>query len=337
MPFDVSDFEKLGVFYLGRRYNMSTGSPTDEIFLYDSKDLLTHAVCIGMTGSGKTGLCLDLIEEAAIDGVPVIAIDPKGDISDLLLTFPELTKEQMLPWVSEEDARRAAQTIDQFADAEARRWRQGLGEWGQNGERIARLKKSAEFTIYTPGSTAGLPVSIVGSLAAPQSDVIDDGDAFRERIDSTAAPLLAMLGLDTDPLRSREHILLATILDKTWRQGKNITLADLIQLVQKPPVANIGALDLESFFPAKERFALAMSINNLIAAPGFETWLSGEPMQVDRFLYGDSGPPQSLHILHRPSQRFTAHVLRHSSARADRVLDARAIRYHEPAGHSLYG
>lgn len=292
MTFNVSDFEKLGVFYLGRRYSMSKGAPTDELFLYDSKDLLTHAVCIGMTGSGKTGLCLDLIEEAALDGVPVIAIDPKGDISDLLLTFPSLSKEEILPWVSEEDARRAGQSIDEFACAEAQRWRQGLSEWGEDGERIARLKQSAEFAIYTPGSTAGLPVSIVGSLEAPPEEIIEDADALRERINSTARPLLAMLAVDTDPLRSREHILLATILDKTWRAGKNITLNDLIQLIQKPPVTTVGALDLESFFPAKERFAFAMSINNLIAAPGFDVWLSGEPMSVDRFFYTENGRPK---------------------------------------------
>jgi hypothetical protein len=285
MPFTVSDFEKLGVFYLGRRYDLAAGHSTDELFLYDSKDLLTHAVCIGMTGSGKTGLCLDLIEEAAIDGVPVIAIDPKGDISNLLLTFPDLDAAEFLPWVSEEEARRAGCTRDAFAAQQAKTWRDGLAQWKQDGDRIRRLRQSADFAIYTPGSTAGLPVSIVGSLAAPPAVVREDSDALKERINSTVGPLLSMLGLDTDPLRSREHILLATILEKTWKVGKDLALADLIHLIQKPPVNNIGALDLESFFSAKERFAFAMSINNLLAAPGFESWLSGEPMSIDNFLY----------------------------------------------------
>ena len=292
MPFTVNDFEKLGVFYLGRRFDAVAGKPTDELFLYDSNDLLTHALCIGMTGSGKTGLCLDLIEEAAIDGVPVIAIDPKGDISDLLLTFPNLSKEEFLPWVSEEDARRAQCTTEEFAQRESKRWTEGLAGWQQDAARVKRLHESADFAVYTPGSSAGLPVSIVGSLSAPDLTTRDDRDAYKERINSTAGPLLAMLGLDTDPLKSREHILLATILEKSWSAGKDLEFADLIQLVQKPPVRTIGALDLESFFPEKARFEFAMSINNLLAAPGFESWLEGAPLSIDQFLYSKTGKPK---------------------------------------------
>jgi hypothetical protein len=292
MPIAVSDFEKLGIFYLGKRYDLSVGRSTDELFLYDSTDLLTHAVCIGMTGSGKTGLCLDLIEEAAIDGVPVIAIDPKGDISDLLLTFPSLSKEEFLPWVSEEDAKRNGLTLEQFAEQQSKRWREGLAQWHQDGDRIGRLRQSAEFAVYTPGSRAGRPVSILGSLNHPSNEVRQDSDAYKEKINSTAGPLLAMLGLDTDPLKSREHILLATILAKSWSQNKDLSLADLIQLIQKPPLTTIGALDLESFFPAKDRFAFAMAINNLLAAPGFDAWLKGDPLLIDTFLYTKTGSPK---------------------------------------------
>lgn len=292
MTFTAADFEKLGLFYLGRRYDLAQGKSTDEPFLYESNDLLTHAVCIGMTGSGKTGLCLDLIEEAAIDGVPVIAIDPKGDISNLLLTFPNLSKEEFLPWVGDDEAKRAGVNREAFAEQQARRWKEGLHEWNQDGQRIERLKASADFAVYTPGSTAGLPISIVGSLAAPAESVRDDRDAFKERINSTAGPLLAMLGIDADPLKSREHILLATILGKSWSAGKDLSMVDLIQLLQKPPFTTIGALDLESFYPAKERFEFAMAINNLLAAPGFDTWLQGDPLSIDKLLYTDLGHPK---------------------------------------------
>jgi len=292
MPFAMSEYEKLGLFYLGRNYDLAGAKPTDEAFLYDSADLLTHAVCIGMTGSGKTGLCLDLIEEAAIDGVPVIAIDPKGDIANLLLTFPNLAADEFRPWVSEDDAKRAGVTPDQFAQSESKRWQDGLAAWGQDAQRVRRLKQSAEFVVYTPGSTAGRSVSIVGSLAAPSQSVRDDADSFKERINSTAGPLLAMLGVDTDPLKSREHILLAKILEQSWTEGKDLALSDLIQLIQKPSFNTIGALDLESFFPAKERFAFAMSINNMLAAPGFGSWLKGDPLSIDTFLYNSSGRPK---------------------------------------------
>src|SRR5205809_3715954 len=111
----MQDFEKLGAFYLGRPFDLKQGKAQDGILLYDSRDLVTHAVCVGMTGSGKTGLCLSLIEEAAIDGVPVIAIDPKGDLADLLLTFPGLSAREFRPWVDEDEARRAGASADAFA------------------------------------------------------------------------------------------------------------------------------------------------------------------------------------------------------------------------------
>src|SRR5687768_10350072 len=163
----MQDFEKLGLFYLGREYDLEAGKPTDTPVLYDSRDLLTHALCVGMTGSGKTGLCLGLIEEAAIDGVPVIAIDPKGDLGNILLTFPALTADQFRPWVDEDEARRAGVSVDDFAAAQARMWSEGLGSWGQDGARIERLRTAAAFSLFTPGSRAGLPVSILSSFAAP--------------------------------------------------------------------------------------------------------------------------------------------------------------------------
>ena len=210
----MQDFEKLGEFYLGKRYDLERKAPLDELILYDSKDLTTHAVCVGMTGSGKTGLCLSLLEEAAIDGVPVIAIDPKGDLGNLLLTFPELRPGDFRPWVDEGAALRAGQTPDQYAAATAKRWREGLAQWGQGPERIAAFRDAVDLAIYTPGSSSGLPLTVLRSFAAPAPEVVENADALRDRITSAASGLLALLNIDADPVQSREHILLANLLDR---------------------------------------------------------------------------------------------------------------------------
>ena len=288
----MQEFEKLGQFYLGRTYDLATKQPAGNLLLYDSKDLVTHAMCVGMTGSGKTGLCLALVEEAAIDGVPSLLIDVKGDLGNLLLTFPNLAPEDFAPWVNEDDARRKEQTVAQFAADQAALWKNGLAAWGQDGARIARLKNAAEFTIYTPGSTAGVPLSIVDSLAAPKGALSEDAELLRDRIQTTATSVLGLLGVDADPLRSREHILLSTILQSAWQQGRDLTLPDLIQQIHTPPVTRVGVMDLDAVFPAADRFALAMSLNNLLAAPGFDVWMQGEPLYIDRMLHTADGRPR---------------------------------------------
>jgi hypothetical protein len=286
----MQDFEKLGAFYLGRPYDLATRKRGDGWLLYDSRDLVTHGVCVGMTGSGKTGLCLALLEEAAIDGVPAIAIDPKGDLGNLLLTFPELRPEDFQPWVNADDARRGGVSVEDYAAQQAARWKKGLEEWGQDGARIARLKAAADFAIYTPGSEAGLPVSIVRTLAAPAPGI--EGEALRDRVATTVGSLLGLLGLDADPVRSRDHILLSNVLQAAWSQGQDLDLGGLIQLIQSPPIARVGVIDLETFYPAKDRFGLAMSLNNLLASPGFASWMEGEPLDVQRMLYTADGKPR---------------------------------------------
>src|SRR4051812_37749103 len=288
----MQDFEKLGVFYLGREFDLGAKKATDQLVLYDSKDLVTHAVCVGMTGSGKTGLCIAVLEEAAIDGIPAIVIDPKGDLTNLLLTFPNLRPEDFQPWINEDDARKKGLTPQQFAEQQAQAWTKGLGEWGEDGARIARLKDAADFAIYTPGSNAGLPVSILKSFAAPQSAVMDDPELLRERVATTATSLLALLGIDADPIQSREHILLSTILGTAWQNGQDLDLAALIAQIQQPPTQRIGVLDLESFYPPKDRFALAMRLNNLLAAPGFAAWMEGVPLDIQSILYTSTGKPR---------------------------------------------
>jgi hypothetical protein len=287
-----ADFEKLGAFFLGRPYDLAAGAPRDGLTLYDSKDLVTHAVCIGMTGSGKTGLCLALIEEAAIDRVPAILIDPKGDLGNLLLTFPNLAPADFRPWIDEEEARRRGVSPDDHAAKEAEKWRHGLASWGQDGERIRRLRDAVDLAIYTPGSTAGIPLSILASFGAPPAAVRDDAELLRERIAVTASSVLGLLGIDADPVRSREHILVSTILGGAWGAGRDLDLGQLIELVQRPGVERIGVLDLEAFYPARERFELAMAINNLLAAPGFSAWREGEPLDVARLLHTPEGKPR---------------------------------------------
>jgi hypothetical protein len=282
----LPDYEKLGAFYIGRLKD------TDQTLLYDSKDLTTHAVCVGMTGSGKTGLCVGLLEEAAIDGIPAIVIDPKGDLANLLLTFPALAAADFAPWVNEDEARNKGMEPDVFAAAEAAKWAKGLGQWGQDGDRIRRLQAACDFAVYTPGSDAGIPVSIVKSFAAPDAATLADREGLRDRVASTATSLLSLAGIDADPVQSREHILLSTILDSAWRAGADLDIAAIIGQVQKPPFTKVGVLDLDSFYPAKERFGLAMALNNLLASPGFEAWLTGDALDIDAMLWTPAGKPR---------------------------------------------
>ena len=291
-PIHLENYEKLGAFYLGRPYDLAERIAQEGLLLYDSKDLTTHAVCVGMTGSGKTGLCIGLLEEAAIDGIPAIVIDPKGDLPNLLLTFPELRPEDFTPWVNEGDARKKNLTRDQYGRQQAELWRDGLASWGQDGSRIARLRDSADFAVYTPGSTAGIPVSILSSFEAPPQALVDDSELLGDRIATTVTSLLGLVGIEADPIRSREHILLSTILEQAWRTGRDLDLPALIQAVQDPPVKKVGVLDIEAFYPAGQRFELAMALNNLLAAPGFDTWMQGEPLEIDRILYTPEGKPR---------------------------------------------
>ena len=288
----MKSFEKLGAFYLGAEYDLAKGERLDRLVMYDARDLTTHAVCVGMTGSGKTGLCIDLLEEAAIDSVPAILIDPKGDLTNMLLTFPELRPQDFEPWVNVDDARRKGQSVGEYAQSVAELWKNGLADWGQGPDRIRMLQESADFRIYTPGSDAGLPVSILASLAAPQLDWDKEEELLREQIQGTVSALLGLAGIEADPLQSREHILLSNIFEHYWRRGENLDLVTLITAIQAPPVRQVGVFDVDTFFPEKERFGLAMSLNNIIAAPSFETWLQGEPLDVSGLLYTPDGKPR---------------------------------------------
>jgi hypothetical protein len=288
----MEDFEKLGQFYLGRKYNLAAGRLEDDLVLYDSKDLVTHGVCVGMTGSGKTGLCFVVLEEATIDNIPAIVIDPKGDMANLLLTFPDLSTAEFLPWINADDAARANQSAEQFASGQAETWKNGLQQWGQDGQRIQRLRAAADFAIYTPGSSSGTPVSVLNSFACPAAAVLADREAIADLITSATSSLLGLIGIDGDPISSREHILISNIIQHNWKLGRDVDIASLIRSIQAPPFERVGAFVTDSFFPAKDRYELALKLNNLLAAPGFGAWLEGEPLDVSRFLYTAEGRPR---------------------------------------------
>ena len=288
MPF----IEAPTTFYLGRRYDPATHRLTDEVVYYDSRDLTTHAVVLGMTGSGKTGLCISLLEEAILDNVPAIVVDPKGDITNLLLTFPDLRPSDFAPWVNLDDARRAGMEAPEYAADIARRWRDGLTSWGIVPDRVRWLKRAAEYRIYTPGSDAGLPISILASLRAPRDGWAGNEEANRERINGIVTALLALIGKDAQPVQDKEHVLVSNIFEHAWVRGQDLTLEDIILQVQRPPFPKLGVFSVDEYISEKDRYKLAMELNNIIAAPSFQSWMNGEPMDIQNLLYQPDGRPR---------------------------------------------
>lgn len=286
------EFEKLGVFYLGKRYDPASRETTDELLLYDSRDLTTHAVCVGMTGSGKTGLCISLLEEAAMDGIPAIAIDPKGDLSNLMLTFPDLSTDDFLPWIDPADAERNGATLQRLASDTAEAWKTGLARWGQDGERIRELRSRTEFRLYTPGSSNGIPLSILHSLDAPSQDVMNEPEALADRIETAVSGFLSLAGGTDLDIHGREHVLLQSILAHAWGEGRDMNLAEMIRAVQNPPMKQLGVLDVEAFYPSQDRLRLAMMLNSLAASPGFTPWTLGEPLNIESLLHSPEGKPR---------------------------------------------
>lgn len=282
-----------GKFYLGRLFDPQQGKVTDQPYLYDPADLTTHGVVVGMTGSGKTGLCIGLLEEAALNHIPALMIDPKGDITNTLLHFPELLPQDFQPWINPDEARRAGQTLEQAAAAAAASWQKGLASWGISPEQLRTLQESAQFAIYTPGSDSGIPVSILSSLKAPGISWENNREMLREKISGTVTALLGLVGLvNLDPVRSREHIMLSNIFEQAWQQGRDLDLAELILQTQNPPFAKLGVFDVNTFFPEKDRFELAMLLNNILAAPAFQAWIEGQPLDIPALLYAPDGRPR---------------------------------------------
>nr|HMN60290.1 DUF853 family protein [Anaerolinea sp.] len=272
-------------FYIGRSIDLSAAAqaqPAAQATRYDPDDLTTHGVIVGMTGSGKTGLLINMLEEAALRGLPSIVIDPKGDLTNLLL------------WIDPETARRQNLSVPQLAEITAQRWREGLQNWDLDQDELLALRDAMDYVVFTPGSTAGVPVNLLSSFAPPHGLNWDEHrEILRERIAATVTALLGLVGLkEIDPLRSREHILLSNILETAWSQGRSLDLTELILQTQNPPFDRLGAFAVNSFFPEKDRLALALLLNNFLASPSFQTWPEGQPLEVEDFLYTPQRKPR---------------------------------------------
>lgn len=277
--------------YLGKEIDPSSGELKDK-YLYRTKDLSTHGVIIGMTGSGKTGMAIVAIEEAILDGIPVIAVDPKGDLTNLLLTFPGLSPEEFRPWVDPIQAEQKGMSVEMYAENIANTWRKGLADWGLSGEDIAKLRQAADFVIFTPGSNSGVPVSALRGFRRPPENL--DEEEVTEKFKGVTSALLGLIGINADPVKSKEHILISAIIQNAWARGRDLSIEDLIMQVQNPPFESLGVFSVDSFFPKNERVNLAMQINALIASPTFATWLQGEPLNIDNFLRKDGKPRVSI-------------------------------------------
>ena len=303
-----------GNFFLGREYSIPKKGVTESPYLYEAEDLTTHAVVFGMTGSGKTGLCLDLLEEAVDEGIPIIAVDPKGDVCNLALLFPLLSGDKFLPWVSPIEARKKGKSLDEYAADEAARWKKGLTDWGVTSERMAKIQESWDLRIFTPGSSAGDQVSILDGFEKPDSDFGEDAEGMVERIRNSVSALLALLDIDNDPLTSKPHILISNIIEHHWKLGRSLSIPDLILNIQKPPIKKLGVFEINQIMDSNERVELSFKINNIIASPSFRFWTAGMPLSAKEFYTrrGGKTPVNIFYIAHLPENErmfFTSLLL----------------------------
>ncbi len=282
-----------GAFHLGAIVDPATGKPGSEELVIGSSDLTTHGVIVGMTGSGKTGLAVVLLEEALLSGIPALIIDPKGDMANLALTFPDLEPASFQPWVDAAQAKAQGITVEQLAEKTATSWREGLAAQGIGPERIRQLKDAADVTVYTPGSAAGVPLNMVGSLRAPSLAWETEAETLRDEIEGTVTSLLGLVGITADPLSSREHVLLANLIENAWRAGRDLDLGMLIGEIQSPPVRKLGVFEVDTFFPPADRTALALKLNALIASPAFAAWGEGVPLDPQTLLFTPDGKPRA--------------------------------------------
>ncbi len=267
-----------------------------------TKDLRTHGVVLGMTGSGKTGLCLVLLEELVREGIPIIALDPKGDLGNLALLFPELKAESFAPWADGKDPK-----------ALSERWKGGLEKWGLGAPAVAQLKEQMSLSLFTPGSSAGLTVNVLGALKRPDQQTLDDPEARRALIAGIVSGLLGLVGVSADPVRDPEHIVLSKIIEGAWVKGQDIDLEGLILQLVDPPFSKVGVFPLDSFFKPDARMKLAMGFNGVIASPSFATWTQGRDLDMNELLKTGGPTPVSVfamaHLSEPERQFFTSLLL----------------------------
>ncbi len=289
-----------GDFYLGGVLDLESRDRTGDPLVLPSHHLTTHGVILGMTGSGKTGLGVVLIEEALLSGIPALILDPKGDMGNLLLRFPGLRPEEFQPWVDPAEARREGIGVEELANQTAVLWKEGLAGWGIGPDRLSALRDSADFNIYTPGSSAGLPLSLIGSLRAPDLDWEIHGETIRDEIEGFVSGLLEMAGVTADPISDPEHILLSNLIEQAWTDGRDLDLPGLIGMVMNPPIRKLGVFVLDDFFPEKKRSQLAMRLNGLVASSSFSSWIEGRPLDIGSLLWSDRGRPTAsiVHLAH---------------------------------------
>ncbi len=292
--------QKPGSLHLGHKLDPTTSEPDGEDLLLDSDRFTTHGVIVGMTGSGKTGLGIVLVEEVLASGIPVLILDPKGDMGNLLLNFPSFEPGDFEPWVDEGEARRKDIEVADLAASEASKWEKGLERSGVSPDRMKRVRDDVEVRILTPGSTAGIPLNLVGDLSPPDTSWEEHGESIRDEIEGLVSGLLVMVGIDGDPLTSREHILLSNLIEHAWSHGESLDLQTLLMQVQDPPLRRLGVFELDTFYPAKDRMKLAMRLNGLMASPSFAEWMMGEPVDIDRLLWAPDGTPRAsiIHLTH---------------------------------------
>jgi hypothetical protein len=281
-----------GSFHLGKAIDPKTTEPGADEVVVGSSELTTHGVIVGMTGSGKTGLAVVLLEEARLAGIPTLVLDPKGDMTNLALVFPDLAAASFRPWVSESEATAAGMTPDDYAAKQATVWREGLEASGIGPDRLEALKNATDVTIYTPGSTAGVPLNVVGSLGAPGLSWETGEEALRDEIEGMVTSLLTLVGIQADPLSSREHVLLSNLIEHAWRAGRDLDLGTLIGEIQSPPIRKLGVFEIDRFFPPADRTKLAFTLNSLVASPSFAAWGQGDPLDVQRMLFTPDGKPR---------------------------------------------
>ena len=281
-----------GSFHLGKILD-SSGKPGPDDLVIGSSDLTTHGVVVGMTGSGKTGLAVILLEEALLAGIPALIIDPKGDMGNLALTFPDLSPASFQPWVNASEAQAEGITVEALAEKTATTWREGLAAQGIEPERIQQLRDAADVTIYTPGSAAGVPLNVIGSLRAPTLSWDTEAETLRDEIEGTVTSLLGLIGIAADPLSSREHVLLSNLIENAWRAGRDLDLGTLIGEIQSPPLRKLGVFEIDAFFPPKDRTELALKLNALIASPAFAAWGEGASLDPQSLLFTTEGKPRA--------------------------------------------